>query len=415
MRRLNAYAGKHKKRMKKPKLKMGTTIELVPGQGIILSINEFISTYAGLLEDNEQQIVQAYCSGFPTLSCIPSILTRVWTRSKWLQIGKETSLQASRRGTRNAFLPNESIIFKGCRPAQEVANFPDEYVPFGKDSVSRSEIPFGVLTAERTMREILGHCFFIQNDLPLRSIPQCVYEYKSKNHTLGYCLVLQVEADDRIEALMDYPDFSVADILTADVIRSKSYLEGILDDEMPLKNINVLQYAEKKSDMLIKMNQNGGFRGLLNSNIGNDVVKFSSGYSSRFFLCDFDTFKVIKIPERASTNFMRAFLIQCFVEVVKSSLPILDYVNAPVHANPKVISECARNIFFTQSSLWRAYQRRFEGLISALGWDMERVKELLIEVYETPAFVEVLLDQVFNYHTFKAAKPASESMYIPHN
>jgi hypothetical protein len=167
--------------------------------------------------------------------------------------------------------------------------------------------------------------------------------------------------------------------------------------------------------MLIKMNHGGGFRGFLNSNIGNDVVKFSNGYGSHFYLCDFDTFKVIKIPDQASEKFMRAFLIQCVVEVVKGSLPILDYANVTTHTNRRSVAECARDIFFAQSSLWRAYYRRFGGLTSELGWNSERVNELMAEVYQTPAFEEVLLDQVFNYHTFKAAKPVSESMYTPHN
>lgn len=401
--------------MIKPKLKKSTNLELVSGQGTTLSIIEFIDRYTELLEDHEQQIVRIYCSSFPSLSSIPTVLTKVWTRSKWLRIGKAALLQARRRGARNAFLPNEDILLKGCRPVRGVANFPDEYIPFGADSVSRANIPFGVLTAERTMREILGHCFFMQHGLPLRSIPLCVYEYNSKGRILGYCLVLQVEADDRIEAYIDYPALSIADILIADVVRSESGSEGILNGEIPLRNINILHYAEKKSDMLIKMNQGGGFRGFLNSNVGNDVVKFSNGYGSHFYLCDFDTFKVIKIPDQASEKFMQAFLIQCVIEVVKGSLPILDYANATTHANRRGVAERARDIFFAQSSLWRAYHRRLEDLSSQLGWNSERVNKLLLEVYQTPAFGEVLWDQVFNYHTFKAAKPVSESMYTPHN
>lgn len=76
----------------------------------------------------------------------------------------------------------------------------------------------------------------------------------------------------------------------------------------------ILNFSKEKADLLTRMNFAGGFRGILNSNIGNDII-----YKNNFYICDFDTFCVIEVPKNPTKDFLRAYIVWCVIELLKSS------------------------------------------------------------------------------------------------
>src|SRR3989344_5222902 len=121
-------------------------------------------------------------------------------------------------------------------------------------------------------------------------------------------------------------------------LREKTGLLGNLGMEVEVNGINPNWYAYQKARQLTRMNFNGGFRDLLNSNIGNDIL-----YQDGLALCDFDTFHVVDIPRVPNKDFLRKFILQSFVEAVKSSLPIIDLT--------KDDSNATNSAYLTGSSL----------------------------------------------------------------
>ena len=384
-------------------------------RGEVFSIKSFVRRHMGLLEPHEQFVVASCLDTLPDDDGIPPEARTVLARNRWLSDKGESVSQVRRRGARNAFWPERELLFKGCRPVQGPADFPDESIPWGEDRIHYSRIPFGVLTAEGVMREILGHCFFHQCGLPLRSVPVCVYRYMARGQSFGYCLVLKTSIENRIEALIEYPDMALSDLIVGDIVREKTGVGEIFSGEARLHHANVRAYAETKARMLALMNQRGGFRGLLNSNIGNDVVAMRDGVAAGFFLCDFDTFRVIRIPPRPGRQFKRAFLLQCLVEVVKGSLPIIDYVYVDSRRTSASFRRRAREIYFSESSLWQAYMRRLDAVAAAVGYGSRSVRALIAEICDTEAFMVTLLDQVVNYTTMRKSPPPAQSMYTPHD
>jgi hypothetical protein len=402
-------------RMQHVRLRESPTLGLFRAPGRVFSIKSFALEHMGLLAAHEQAMLTASLGRFCDNTHIPPEASAVLTRSQWLSGGDRPAAQVVRRGARNAYWPKLNLLFKGCRPIQGPDTFPDESVPWGEDRVHFSRIPFGVLTDEGVMREILGHYFFEKHGLPLRSKPLCVYQYETQGRTLGHCLVLETVIEDRIESFIEYPKMTLSDLILNDVVREKTGIAGVFRGEVPLRHVNGRAYAEAKAHMLALMNRNGGFRGLLNSNIGNDVVEMGAGSSRQFFLCDFDTFHVVRIPRRPDRAFKRAFLMQCLVEVVKGSLPVIDYLHAKHGQSPAALWPLAREVFFSRSSLWQAYARRWNNVATAVQCGTRMANELAAEIYNTPAFMATLMDQVPNYVTLKQSPPLAESMYTPHD
>lgn len=295
---------------------------------------------------------------------IPFCLKNVRARSKWFKNKKGKVIKAVLSGQRSAFWKEKQIKFKGCNPQLNGQPFSTKECFFGKERVLEDFRPFGVLTRKQTMREILGWAFFSQYNLPLHQKPLAVYDY---GENIGYCLILKSKTDDRIEDFFDFRGISLDDL-----VKRTEKIKN-LPQEVGLKKINLRQYIEEKSSQLIKMNFRGGFRDLLNSNIGNDYW-----VDNQFYLGDFDCFKIKKIPKRPNKTFLKQFYLQCFIEVIKSSLPLI----GGVANNGKVLS----GVDLEMSSLYKAYRKKFFAQAKARGWNVSILNQIEQWATKTPVF-----------------------------
>ncbi|MBF0555206.1 MAG: hypothetical protein HQK96_11735 [Nitrospirae bacterium] len=394
--------------------KEGHAAVLYECPGTVHSIWDFAVTHMDILSEFEQALIKKSFNLLPKDEDIPALLRMPRTRSKCLAFQDSQIVVAARCGARSAYWVDQGIILKACRPVEN-ADFPAETLFFGTDNIVFSRIPFGVLSAEGAMREILAFCFVNANRLPVHRNPLCIYEYVKDSVRLGYSLVMETLTEQRVESFIDYPEHTIADLITADVIRSMTGFRGILGYEVNIKGINKWWYVEQKAALLSEMNFYGAFRGLLNSNIGNDVIKFGDGKATKLFICDFDTFELVNIPSKPSREFLRAFILRCTVEALKGSLPIIDLVDHQNNDDPITVANKVKKIFFNISGIWKSYKRNFDIKARKMGWNEKLIDQVFLEIQETPAFIATVLDSVPNIYTLKKAKKIEDSMYTPHN
>jgi hypothetical protein len=123
--------------------------------------------------------------------------------------------------------------------------------------------------------------------------------------------------------------------------------------------LNTAWYADQKGRWLAELHFRGGFRGLLNNNVGNDIIQSHPRGRHRFLLRDFDSFQLIPIPPAPSREFLHAFAVQCVVEVVKGSLPILEFVSAAERAfESTAFLEASCSVVLSDYALKRHQRRR---------------------------------------------------------
>jgi len=381
--------------------------------GVVHGIAEFAAAYLDLLAPPEADLVRGSTEGLASAASIPPALTTCLTRSVELRTADEPHLLACRSGARSAFWEEKHVKFKGCRPVLDGADFPVEALAFGTCEIQHARIPFGVMRAEGIMREILGYCFLRLHGLPIHFTPLCVYEYHSGTRTLGFCLVGETIGEVRIEQFVDYPDRTIEDIIHA---QSSGGREdgGLVGSELNLKGLNLWWYVEQKALLLSRMHFLGGLRGILNSNIGNDVIVGHDSGAPRLCLCDYDTFSIVSVPPDAGQVFLAAFALQCLVEVAKGSLSILEYVDLPPNASASQRAEALGAVYFHKSSLWRAYERRFLESAKRRGWAVEAVPAAFEEARHAEAFADALSGCVLNRH-YVARMAAARGVFYPHN
>jgi hypothetical protein len=312
-------------------------------------------------------------------------------------------------GARSALWELEHIQFKGCRPDQNHAEFPAESLPFGEDKIARGTIPYGVMTAEAVMRELLGYCFCRVHGIPCASEPVCIYRYEEEPAREGFCLVLRIVDGRRVEEFQRTDSVPISALVDA----TESTV-SLLGTETPLQGLNVLWYSHQKSRWLAELHFHGGFRGLLNNNIGNDVVSVGPDGTRRFFFCDFDTFKLISLPATTDKAFLDAFALQTVVEVVKGSLPILEHVKAPLTAS---LAETARQVaavYRQKSSLWNAYRERARLKVKECGWDWPDFEQACLHAFESPAFLEASCSVILSEYALERYGTGILQDYTPH-
>ncbi len=162
------------------------------------------------------------------------------------------------------------------------------------------------------------------------------------------------------------------------------------------------------------MHFNGGFRGILNSNIGNDVIVKNEDGELLLYLCDFDTFKIVPVPSKPENSFIEAFVLQCMVEVAKGSLSILEYIDLPEDFSHAQIADVLGKIYFNKSSLWHAYKRKFYQNAKLQGWDLNLVERAFGKMGRTEAFANILCSCVLNSrYVSKLSK--TRDIFYPHN
>jgi hypothetical protein len=334
------------------------------------------------------------------------MFSKPFTANPDLKIGGLSNIKAKSIGSRSAYLPLKKLKFKGCRPKPDLY-FPHEKLDFGQKKMSTDKILFGCLSAENVMREILAYFFFKSYKIQINQEPYCVFEYKYKNKVIGYCIVFKTPTDKRLESSEDYLNLSIAEMIKIKFIENKFNLE-ILPNESIFLDIPPKAYTKEKSDLLIKMNFNGGFRGILNSNLGNDIF-----YKNKFYICDFDTFKIKEIQKNPDRTFIKNFLRWCLIELIKSSPFVYDYLDIE-KVDKKSASEIMWKSYSEKSSLWREYYAKFIKNAKALGWDIGWIKESLDELIKEDIFYEMILDNLLNSKVLMNTYKPELSFYRVH-
>jgi hypothetical protein len=179
----------------------------------------------------------------------------------------------------------------------------------------------------------------------------------------------------------------------------------ILDNLDNFSKVSNEWYAEKKSDLMIEMNFNGGFRGVLNSNVGNDIE-----YQNEFYICDFDTFEVIAMPEKPNYEFIKGFTLWSIIEMLKSSPLVFAYVNMD-GLNKKEVSKHIWDVYTKNSLLWQKYYQKFLARAKALGWNVELIERAVREAVMSNVFYDMAPDNVVASEVIKHTYQPEMSFY----
>lgn len=392
----------------------GGTIPLYPVEGTISSIREFAEKGSSLLTPYEREFLLSRIDTLASREQMPAELDRCLAMSKSPSDQAQPHLEGIRSGERSVLLPEMALQLKGCLPSASETSFPTELLPFDADQIQRSTIPFGIMTGEAVMREILGNCFMKAHGLDHHIEPLCVWQYTIHDGADEYCLVSRYRSRDRIEDFMEQPDCKVGDIIRWQEGSEPPPRDMAIGSEIRLQGLNLWPYVEAKSQLICAMHLRGGFRGILNSNFGNDVVLEKCHGSVPLVLCDFDTFFMVPLPDAPDAVFLEKFALHCLVEIIMGSLPILFHVNLPSDCTPKEQAEALGAVFFAKSSLWRAYRRHLFTEAKDLGWNLSVFGEALEKACRAPACADVLSTRVLNNQYF-ATMGRERKVYFPHD
>jgi len=380
--------------------------------GVVHSIKEFVTKNNKCLENREYNLIIKAISFLN--DHIPAEINHCITRSVEFCTSYEPIAIVKRSGARSAYWEEKGYKFKGCRPVRGQAFFPMETLMTGNENITYTNVPFGVLTKEAVLREILAFAFQIEYKINTNSVPLCVYEYEDEtNHKLGYCLVLKSSCEKRIEEFIDYPEISIGSVIEKFDANRTDDLKYVYGKELGLKGINNWWYAEEKAKLLVRFQFNGGFRGILNSNIGNDIV-FIDGTKRSLFLCDFDTFKYIDIPSVTNLDFLKSFVLLCLIEVSKGSLSIFEFIDTSENLSKEEIATKLSNIYFAKSTLWKTYKRMFDNQVREKGWNIRLVEEAFDFSIKTQAFLDVVALNSLNTYYINHLS-SQRNIYYPHN
>jgi hypothetical protein len=389
------------------------TIPLYPVKGIISSVREFAENGSALLAPHEREFLLSRIDKLAGREQIPAELDRCLAMSSSISERAQPYLEGIRSGERSVLLPEMALQLKGCLPMATETSFPTELLPFDSDQIQRSTIPFGIMTGEAVMREILGNCFMEAHGLNHHIEPLCVWQYPTNDGADEYCLVSRFRSRDRIEDFIEQPNCSVGDIIRWQEGSEAPPRDMAIGSEIRLQGLNLWPYIEAKSRLICGMHLRGGFRGILNSNFGNDVLLDECHGSVPLALCDFDTFFMVPVPDAPDAVFLEKFALHCLVEIIMGSLPILFHVKLPSDCTPKDQAEALGAVYFAKSSLWRAYRRHLFSEAKALGWDLSVFGKALEKACRAPACADVLSTRVLNNQYF-ATMGRERKVYFPH-
>jgi hypothetical protein len=372
-----------------PTLQVGPRLELYPVRGDVHCVRSFAEAHASVLADHERRFLAANrdCLAAPTVE-----LSTPLARSGLPPIDGPR-LPALRRGARSAYISSLGLKLKGCRP--EPSSFPSWSVDDGRRPVVTT-IPFGVLQAEGVMRELLGSCFAACHGLSLATVPIAVFEYADAHGDGRFCLVSSGDDAQRAEARIDCDGLTLHDVVR---LHRVGRLRG---REARLRGIDATVFIARKADALARLHVAGGRRGVLNSNIGNDVLA-GDAFAG---LCDFDTFRLQLVPDGASDSALADFVFTALIEVLKSSLPFIDFC---ADGTPSGLAHYYR----TRSSLYRAYRDRFACAAAARRWNAASVERHARNTLESSIATELIRELVPNAETM--SQFTLDGWYVPHN
>lgn len=385
-----------------PHLKQESDIFLSETEGNVYDISSFVKNAWSILCNNEQKIINKQLDLFSKY--IPNILKKPLIIKD--NFNKENfNIKAKSVWSRSAFLVNKKLKFKGCRIKQDLY-FPHEQLNFGDTKMTTTKIMFGAMSAENVMREVLAFCFLKTKKISVFQKPIVVFEYFDKNKIAGYCLVFESQCEKRIEQKENFLNLTIDELIKISFIQNKKQVK-LIKNQVWFDGIEESWYNEKKSNLLVKMNFYWGFRWVLNSNIGNDIV-----YKNNFYICDFDTFKVINIPKNPTKKFVIDFILWCIVEVLKTSPFILDYIDIE-NVDKKQYTLKIWDIYIKKSTFWKFYYKILLEQGENNGWDKKIIEYAIDKALTTEVVSDLILDNVLNSKVIKNTYKPELSFYTP--
>lgn len=326
-------------------------------KGEVLSPKEFVEKFIGHVNISELEKKVLSQANLP--STITNYISTPLTIAE-SYTSEISQYQALKLGERSAYIQEYEIKLKGCNPI-EGKTFPSESCFFGKEKVDRSYIPFGSLTTESAMREILGYAFFSQHDdLNTNITPIAVFDYGGK-----FCIAEKTKGEQRLESFMMSIENDSSSNIQGTQMNNQIYQIPI-GSEVPLLGINIRAITEKLTREIVTMNFHGGFRDYFNSNRGNTVL-----INGNVYLCDFDTFQIIEIPKNPDKDFLKKFCLQSILEMIEGSLPIEGVVQTPKTGVRK---------YLEISSFWPRFLHHFSNKVEENGWNKKDVSDIINDI-----------------------------------
>jgi len=319
-------------------------------------------------------------------------------------------------GARSVFLPKMGVFIKACRPESETGlSFPSLDVSTRTGKFVMSELPFGVLTIEGAMRELLAAMFACQHGFLRPRLPLAVIEYEAPSH--GCAIVFCDSGLPRVEAILHYPAGDLSDLLAA-AISDTTAGTALSPGEVGLRGVDKQWYVEAKTRRLVEWQLAGGFRRFLNSNIGNDIITGSDPATRDVAFVDFDSFCIRPLPEPSSPDECIRFMLRGSLDAVRGSLPIASLVFDGKMLQGVSSSEYGTRVlqsYETASSSWAVYRRMLTRELHASGWPEELVAQGWAKVKEAPAFRTAVSDQIVDLEAMLTSYSPEESLYVVHS
>jgi hypothetical protein len=320
-------------------------------------------------------------------------------------------VEALRSGGRSALIASAGLYLKGCRPRPDRPElfFPSVNVDIETGVSTERRLPFGVLTAEGVIREILGYLVHRRNSWELARTPVAIFEYHDAGPTPGYCIVFSLEPGfRRIEGLLPKVKASLKDLLAAECVRTVTGLD-LAPGQWAPAGCPAGRYADIKARSLAALHAKGCFRGFLNSNPGNDLLAIQ-GDSMRLALVDFDSFQALDL-EGPLNNYTQERIVELgCVEAVKSQLPVFDFVITDVSDADMAFSTVEARVRSTTTSL-ALYEDMLRTALRGKGWAEGVIDAGYENVKINPLYRSCILDLVPNSFLLSTSYNSALSLY----
>jgi hypothetical protein len=363
--------------------------------GCVSDAGSFLQRNLGVLSGQERAWLSRHEWRSPTKVLPGEITSNCLTINPDWTDEPTAVFKAQRSGDRSAYWGESSLKIKGCNPVLDgQRTFPFQVLSYTETAMHRKEIPYGVLSVEAAVREIFGSMFCRHHEVPVSTEPLLVYEYTKSGKHRGCGIVLATFGETRLESFLDDLPFSVHDVQRARESRVATVGGLALGSEQPLRGLNVWWWAEEKAKALIRLHWSGGFRGVLNSNPGNDVI-LQGPLGRSLLLCDFDSFEYHLPPRTSDAAALVPFLRKSFVEVLLGSLPIIDFVDA---CDAEDARSRIKEITIQSSSLWGVYWRQLQSMAEEHGITWSIAQQAAEQAWRADAIVEAASTRILGTH-----------------
>lgn len=399
-------------------------ISLYRCAGEVLSVRVFSEKNLDLLSPAEAVLVKRHVDKLPEARNIPEDFREPLSMSSEIALDDKPVFTTRRSGARSAYFPQRGLQLKGCRPYPALCGigFPAWRLYPHETFLRHERILYGVMRAEDVMCEVLGYCFAQEyNFLRIRSAPLAVSAFSFQGLSLHHGLLLSIQGNERIDAQIQFPrkDLLFSELNMAQATK-KPLGDGLfVGSELPFRDLDAAWVAREIGHMMAAMHWHGGFRGVLDSHIGNVVLVSDTKGETKLALTDFSSFHLLPVPYAgAPASVVDQFMLNSLVEVCMGSLPIMHYVDLPKTGLKTDFAIALGDIYFSKSSLWECYWDAFQRAAGKHGLSRKVVRDSFNNMRRTEAFLEVLtrlvpswysscLDQARHIYTYYDGIPAN--------